>query len=303
MVRCFGTNTGVFHIAPSGGFYADGGMCLNDPIDAAAYPNDDSLTVFANVAGYSRPNIRTIFPDGSDDVYYGGDDYMWVRCDWGGRYGPVKFELRNGSTVIATLRTYIAIPPAPEGNITLKYITAPEKVVPGTTLYIKPGWRNNTSTDQVFSVTLYVEGVAYRKNEWIPAGHTGTVAFSVTFDEIGVFKLDGSYNTEHIVKYISVAELLPPEGDIIDATWSATHPITGETIDIAYWGQDITVYAEVRNVGETAGSYMLQLYDGEVVLTESDVFDLEAGGQRSIPVTFIMPKVNSLRLTIKLVIS
>ena len=105
---CYGQSAGVFHIAPGGGFFADGGMCLNSPVDASEYPSNDRLYVYANI-NYSNPNIRTIFPDGSDDVYYtsSGYDYMWIYWDWNGWIGDVKFELRDGTSVKATRYTHI----------------------------------------------------------------------------------------------------------------------------------------------------------------------------------------------------
>ena len=113
MVTCFGKNTGVFHMAPGGGFFDDGGMCLNPPIDASEYPTADRLYVYANIGGYSRANIRTIFPDGSDDVFYESGDYMWIYWDWNDWSGDVEFELRDGTSVKARRSTHIkgAAPP------------------------------------------------------------------------------------------------------------------------------------------------------------------------------------------------
>lgn len=107
-VTCYGQSAGVFHISPGGGFFADDGMCLNSPIDASEYPSEDTLYVYANI-NYSSPNIRTVFPDGSEDVYYASSsqDYMWIYWNWNGWGGDVMFELRDGTSVKATLTTTI----------------------------------------------------------------------------------------------------------------------------------------------------------------------------------------------------
>ena len=119
-VECFGNGTGVFHLAPGGGWFGTDGMCLNDPVDASEYPTGSPLYVYANI-NYSNPNIRTIFPDGSDEVTYAessGHKQMWVKWDWNGWGGDVTFELRDGTSVKARRSTHIkgtAPPPPPEG--------------------------------------------------------------------------------------------------------------------------------------------------------------------------------------------
>jgi len=106
-------------MAPGGGFFADGGMCLNSPIDAAEYPQGNRLYVYGNVGGYSRPNIRTIRAGYSDDVYYAssGSDYMWIYWNWGGYSGSVTFQLRDGTSVRASISCTIVAPTPPPPTI------------------------------------------------------------------------------------------------------------------------------------------------------------------------------------------
>ena len=301
-VKCFGKSIGVFHIALSGGFFSDGGMCLNEPIDAASYFNTDRLYVYANISGYSNANIRTIFPDGSDDIAYQHGDYMWVYWDWGGWYGTVEFELRNGTSVIVTRTTTIEKAPAPAGTITFKGVAAPTDAILGTTYAFKPSWRNNTTVAQDFSVSLIVGGVAHTKTEWIQAGCVSKVYFPILFDKVGAIEITGSYNTDHIPSaFVSVRELAAAQGDILTASWMATNPFTGEPSSTAYWGFNISLSVDVKNLGDIPETYKLQAWHGTVMLAESAVFELAGGQQSSISVPFVMPEVSSLHLTVKLI--
>jgi hypothetical protein len=106
--QCFGRGMSI-HFGPCCDFWADDGMCICDPADAAEYPQDKRLYVAANNRGFSRPNIRTVFADGSDNVHtLNRGDYSWIWWEWGGYVGKVTFELRDGSSVRSSRSTVIA---------------------------------------------------------------------------------------------------------------------------------------------------------------------------------------------------
>jgi len=128
------------HIGPCCDFWADDGMCVCNPVDAAEYPRAQRLYAAGNISGFSSPNIRTIFPDGHDDVCtFNRGDYCWLYWDWGETVGTVKFELRDGSTVKATRSTHIFPPPPPPSPkvVYIAEIQFPRTAVPGTAVPIR----------------------------------------------------------------------------------------------------------------------------------------------------------------------
>jgi len=131
---CFGRGV-CLHIGPCCDFWADDGMCVCNPVDAAEYPNGQRLYIAGNISGFSSPNIRTIFPDGRDHVRtFDRGDYCWAWWDWGsGTIGTVKFELRDGSNVRASRSTTII---GPTADLHLTDISIPESIVDGDPLPI-----------------------------------------------------------------------------------------------------------------------------------------------------------------------
>jgi len=211
---CFGRGV-CLHIGPCCDFWADDGMCVCNPVDAAEYPRAQRLYIAGNISGFANPNIRTVFPDGHDHVRtFDRGDYCWAYWDWGsGTVGTVKFELRDGSAVRASRSTWIVALPIPEGQLVLTSISAPNKVLVGTTHYIKARWANRTNTAQSFTVTLLVDGVAYREVEWIQADSVGTRGFPVTFNKVGMSLITGTYNPQKISIGVSVEEFVCNEGE------------------------------------------------------------------------------------------
>lgn len=128
------------HIGPCCDFWADDGMCVCNPVDAAEYPQGQRLYIAGNISGFSSPNIRTIFPDGHDHVRtFNRGDYCWQWWEWGSTAGTVKFELRDGNTVRASRSTYIAPPPPPPSPkvVYIAEIQFPRTAVPGTAVPIR----------------------------------------------------------------------------------------------------------------------------------------------------------------------
>lgn len=92
-----------------------------------------------------------------------------------------------------------------------------------------------------------------------------------------------------------------PEGVITYTSWAAYNPITGEKSPVAYWGYDVNVLVDAKNVGKKQGNYKIQIWRGETFLSESNVFTLDVDEQKGATLSFVMPEVSSLHITVKLI--
>ena len=318
-VKCFGSARGEFHLTPGGGFFADGGLCLNEPVDAASYPNNARLYAYANISGYSNANIRTIFPDGSDSIAYHHGDWMYVSWDWNGWYGAVKFELRNGTSVIATRTTNIGYP---SSAMFFSDVVVPETIDFGAPCVISAMYnvdRNVFGGLPCVRLRTLFDGVVVWNSigRGEVCGHTPTgivmrsdVGSRIARDGLHTVRFETVLvSTQGIespgCSFDATLTVLPPaiaQGDILAVSWAATNPYTGEPSSIAYWGFNINLSVDVKNLGDIQENYKLQAWQDTTLLAESAVFALAGGQQSSIPIPFVMPRVNSLNLMIKLVI-
>ncbi|MEA3341910.1 MAG: hypothetical protein U9R15_18260 [Chloroflexota bacterium] len=243
---CFGRGM-CLHIGHCCDFWVDDGMCVCNPVDAAEYPNEQRLYAGGGVRGFASPNIRTIFPNGSDKIHtFNRGDYCWVYWNWdSSTFGTVKFELRDGNTVKATRSTKIVAAPAPAGSLELVKLKSQsgDVVSADRGCTILGSWRNLTGTDANFNVAVIVDGVEYYKTEWIQAGNASSTMFYVRFDTPGTYEITATNNPNNLRASVTALQAstikiktTPPVSLLakIGKAQLLTHQTWGSTNDIDF---------------------------------------------------------------------
>ena len=185
--KCFGRGV-CMHIGTAVDFWADDGMCLKNPVDAASYPGGTRIYAGANTNRSWNSQFK-IYCDGIFDqtISIGrGGDYCWMWWEWPGWNGTLRIDYCNGDSVIYSRSTVLGVikqcdegekrtpstcwdkstinaEVCKSGVWTLSGETCPIMPAPGEKRTPSTCWDGSVIHAEIFDATLM---------QWLPTGET-----------------------------------------------------------------------------------------------------------------------------------